>query len=279
MAVHAQCYSDLYQNNNMGFANLPQDWVLMTGSSVFGIGDENRAFCPYEQQLQDQRFLEPQKIMNSASDYHNLVLSSSNSRRNGMIGFQNLSSELERQRLEMDCFLHFQNEKLKAVLNEVTRRREVIMMQGYESKMKAIMEAKEQILNTATYRTIELQNCLLMAEKEAKDWEKKAIENEAMVTDLNRKLYQARERNYEDAESVCNGGGDHDHDDEDDDDDERETREKKMLVGKPLKGRILRREKKEIYLKRKGNQVQKGTATVTVDSGGINGGDCSAAVH
>lgn len=107
MAVHAQCYSDLYQNNNMGFANLPQDWVLMTGSSVFGIGDENRASCPYEQQ-QDQRFLEPQKIMNSASDYHNLVLSSSNSRRNGMIGFQNLSSELERQRLEMDCFLHFQ---------------------------------------------------------------------------------------------------------------------------------------------------------------------------
>ncbi|KAL7589780.1 probable BOI-related E3 ubiquitin-protein ligase 2 [Lactuca sativa] len=228
MAVHAQCYSDLYQNNNMGFANLPQDWVLMTGSSVFGIGDENRASCPYEQQ-QDQRFLEPQKIMNSASDYHNLVLSSSNSRRNGMIGFQNLSSELERQRLEMDCFLHFQNEKLKAVLNEETRRREVIMMQGYESKMKAIMEAKEQILNTATNRTIELQNCLLMAEKEAKDWEKKAIENEAMVTDLNRKLYQARERNHEDAESVCNGGGDHDHDDEDDDDDERETREKKMV--------------------------------------------------
>lgn len=34
-----------------------------------------------------------------------------------------------------------------------------------------------------------------------------------------------------------------------------------------------------IYLKRKGNQLQKGTATVTVDSGGINGGDCSAAVH
>lgn len=218
MAVQAQCYSDLYQNNSMGFANLPQDWVLMSGSSVFGIGDENRAYCSYEQQ-QDQRFLESPKIMNSASDYHNLVLSSSNSRRNPMIGFQNLSSELEKQRLEMDCFLHFQNEKLKALLHEETRRREIIMIQGYESKMKAIMEAKEQVLNTATNRTIELQNFLQMAEKEAREWEIKAVENEAMVTDLNRRLNQARERNHEDAESVCNGGGD--------DDDERE-REKKM---------------------------------------------------
>ncbi|GJX89199.1 hypothetical protein Tco_0341213 [Tanacetum coccineum] len=35
-------------------------------------------------------------------------MSSSNSRRNGTFGFQNLSFELERQGLEMDCFLHFQ---------------------------------------------------------------------------------------------------------------------------------------------------------------------------
>ncbi|KAL4575465.1 hypothetical protein LXL04_022309 [Taraxacum kok-saghyz] len=221
MAVQAQCYSDLYQNNSMGFANLPQDWVLMTGSSVFGIGDENRALCSYEQQ-QDQRLLES---MNSASDYHNLVMSSSNSRRNGMIGFQNLSSELERQRLEMDCFLHFQNEKLKAVLNEESRRRDLIMMQGYESKMKAIMEAKDDVLNTAANRTRELQNCLLMAEKDAKDWERKAIETEAMVTDLNRKLYEARERNNEDAESVCNGGNN-------DDEREREREKKKKMACK-----------------------------------------------
>ncbi|XP_024989939.1 probable BOI-related E3 ubiquitin-protein ligase 2 [Cynara cardunculus var. scolymus] len=232
MAVQAQLYSDYYQNNNnMGFANLPQDWVLMTGSSVFGIGDENRTLCSYEQP-QDQRFLESQKIMNSSaspsSPYHNLVSSSlvsssSYSRRNGMIGFQNLSSELERQRLEMGCFLHFQNEKLKAVLNEETRRREVILMQNYESKMKSIMDAKDDVLNTATNRTRELQNCLLMAEKEAKDWEKKAIENEAMVTDLNRKLNQARERKHEDAESVCNGG------DDDDDEEEERERQKKMV--------------------------------------------------
>ncbi|GJR98046.1 hypothetical protein Tco_0270220 [Tanacetum coccineum] len=37
-------------------------------------------------------------------------MSSSNSRRNGTFGFQNLSSELDRQGLEMDYFLHFQIE-------------------------------------------------------------------------------------------------------------------------------------------------------------------------
>ncbi|GKD81798.1 hypothetical protein Tco_1348637 [Tanacetum coccineum] len=40
--------------------------------------------------------------------FSNMPLGSSNSRRNGTFGFQNLSSELQRQGLEMDCFLHFQ---------------------------------------------------------------------------------------------------------------------------------------------------------------------------
>lgn len=215
MAVQAQLYSDYYQNNNMGgFSNLPQDFVFMSGSSGFGIGDE--------QQHQDQRFLDSQKIMNSssssASGYHYNLVSSSNSRR---IGFQNLSSELERQRLEMDCFLHFQNERLKAVLNEETRKREIILMQNYETKMKAIMDEKDEVINTATNRTIELQNYLLMAEKEAKNWQQKAIENEAMVTDLNKKLYQAKERKHDDAESICNGG--------EDEDDHEHQNEKKMV--------------------------------------------------
>lgn len=100
MAVQAQFLSDHFQsynyNNNIGFSNMPQDCVYMNGASVF------------EDQEQDQ------KIMNYGNDgyEHNLisscVVSSSNSRRNGMFGFQNLSSELERQGLEMDCFLHFQ---------------------------------------------------------------------------------------------------------------------------------------------------------------------------
>ncbi|KAI3816980.1 hypothetical protein L1987_10766 [Smallanthus sonchifolius] len=164
----------------MGFSNLPQDLVFMPASSVFGLGDEHQ---------QDQRFLDSQKMMNSTSDCHNLV-SSSNSRRFGMIGFQNLSSELERQRLEMDCFLHFQ----------------------------AIIHAKDEVLNTATIRTKELQNYLSMAEKEVTNWERKAMETEAMVTDLNKKLNQARVRRHEDAESVCNGGGGGD-----DDEKERQT--------------------------------------------------------
>ncbi|PWA64405.1 hypothetical protein CTI12_AA343980 [Artemisia annua] len=204
MAVQAQFSSDHFQNynynNNIGFSNMPQDCVYMNGASVF------------EDQEQDQ------KIMNYGNDGydHNLisscVVSSSNSRRNGMFGFQNLSSELERQGLEMDCFLHFQqNEKLKALLNEETRR-EAILMQTYESKMKAILDAKDEVLTTATNRTLELQNYLLMAEKETKNWEKQALANEAMVNNLNKTLNQlARNKKHEeDAESICNGGHDDD---------------------------------------------------------------------
>ncbi|KAI3816324.1 hypothetical protein L1987_16017 [Smallanthus sonchifolius] len=201
MAVQAQVYSDHNQDNNnkMRFSNLPQDWVLMPGSSVFQFGDEHKSLCFSYQQ--DQGF------MNFCSDYRNLV-SSSNSRRNGMIGFQDLSSELERQRLEMNCFLHFQNEKLKAILNEETRKGEAILMQNYESKMKNVIEAKDQALNTAKIRTKKLQNYLIMAYKEAKIWERKAMESEAMMTELNSVLKQARARTHEDAESICDGDGD-----------------------------------------------------------------------
>nr|XP_043613882.1 probable BOI-related E3 ubiquitin-protein ligase 2 [Erigeron canadensis] len=218
MAVQAQLYSDnFYQNNNnnnMGFSNLPQDWVLMSsGSSLF---DENKPFSSsfeYHHQQQDQRLLD----MNS-SDYL--------SRRNGNLGYQNLSSELERQRLEMDCFLHFQNEKLKAVLNEETRKREILLMQTYESKMMEIMDKKDEVLNRATNRTRELQNHLLIAEHEAKNWEKKAIESEAIVTDLSKKLSQIIERKHEDAESVCNGG---DNDNGNEDDQHEQQRQRRMV--------------------------------------------------
>ncbi|KAJ0847403.1 putative E3 ubiquitin-protein ligase BOI [Helianthus annuus] len=224
MAVQAQFFSDPpYQNfyynnnnNNMGFS---QDWPFMSG-----FGDHNNkpisssSLSQYQQQYQqqDQTFQDSQKIMNS---HHNLV-SSSISRMNG---FQGLSSELERQRLEMDYFLHFQNEKLKAVLNEETRKREMIMMHNYESKMKAILDTKEEALNTAKMRTKELQNYLSMAEKEANNWERKAMETEVMMTELHTKLKQARARSHEDAESVCGGGND-DHEEE-----EEQERQKRMV--------------------------------------------------
>nr|GFB47623.1 hypothetical protein [Tanacetum cinerariifolium] len=92
MAVQAQFFSDHYQNynynyNNMGFSNMP----YMNGASVF------------EDQQQDQRIMSYEDNLVSSC-----VVSSSNSTRNGIFGFQNLSSDLERQGLEMDCFLHFQ---------------------------------------------------------------------------------------------------------------------------------------------------------------------------
>ncbi|XP_076910943.1 E3 ubiquitin-protein ligase BOI-like [Bidens hawaiensis] len=200
MAVQAQLYSDHYQNinnninNNTPFSNLPQDCFFSPVSSVFGFGDEHN---------QDQSF-----IMNSGSGYQNNQLSSSNSRF-GMMnnGFQDLSSELEKQRLEMDYFLHFQNEKLKAILNEESRNREVMMMQSYESKMRSIMDAKDEVMNAAKMRRNELQNYLLMAEQEVDNWERKAMETEVMVTELHTKVKQAKARRHEDAESICHNGG------------------------------------------------------------------------
>lgn len=109
-------------------------------------------------------------------------------------------------------------------MNEETRKREMIMMQNYEMKMKGIINAKDEALNSARNRATELQNYLTMAEKEAENWEKKAMETEAMVIELNTKINQAKARRHEDAESVCNGDNDHD-------DDERQ-KQRRMMVCK-----------------------------------------------
>lgn len=82
-------------------------------------------------------------------------------------------------------------------------------MYNYETKMKSLMEAKDEAITTATNRTTELENYLKMAEKESKNWEKKAIENEAIVTELTKKINQVKSRKHEDAESVYNVGFDH----------------------------------------------------------------------
>lgn len=90
------------------------------------------------------------------------------------------------------------------------------MLQRYESKLNDLVMQRDDDLTSATSRTMELQNCLVRAEMEAREWQKKAIENEALVLDLNKKLSQMREKVKEDyywlqsanngaqdAESVC----------------------------------------------------------------------------
>ncbi|KAL3514793.1 hypothetical protein ACH5RR_027510 [Cinchona calisaya] len=121
-----------------------------------------------------------------------------------------LASELAKQRLEMDWLLQLESERLMTVVQEKTRQ-QAVLLQRYESKIMNLMRQKDKDLEIARNRTMELQSFLVRAEVEAQEWQKKAMDSEAMVIGLNNSLEQVREGKVfifteggaHDAESVC----------------------------------------------------------------------------
>ncbi|KAK6131307.1 hypothetical protein DH2020_034957 [Rehmannia glutinosa] len=105
---------------------------------------------------------------------------------------QSLSSELEKQRLEMDWFLQMENKRLRRSILEEETRQKALLMRKYESRIKILMLQKDEELAFARNKTRELQDFLTRAEMEAKAWEKKATEKEAIVSDLNNRLNQVK---------------------------------------------------------------------------------------
>ncbi|KZV20127.1 SBP family protein [Dorcoceras hygrometricum] len=112
---------------------------------------------------------------------------------------QCLSSEAERQNLEMNWFLQLENQNLRSLVQEATRKQAAVLHKHYESRIKFIMQQKDEQLSNSRNKAIELQDFLRRAEMEAKAWEAKATEKEAAVSDLNNKLKQFRLKEY----SLC----------------------------------------------------------------------------
>lgn len=104
-----------------------------------------------------------------------------------------------------------QNQKLRKMVMEEQSRQQSILLQGYESRISGLLRQRDADLAIARNKTRELQDLLIGAEVEAKLWEKKAMENEAIVSELSNRLSQVRERDAalfsnssaQDAESFC----------------------------------------------------------------------------
>ncbi|XP_073128856.1 probable BOI-related E3 ubiquitin-protein ligase 3 [Henckelia pumila] len=105
---------------------------------------------------------------------------------------QCLSSEAERQNLEMNWFLHLENQNLRSLMQDATRKQAIVLHKHYESRIKFIMQQKDEQLSNARNKAMELQELLRRAEMEAKAWETKATEREAIVSDLDNKLKRFR---------------------------------------------------------------------------------------
>lgn len=162
---------------------------------------------------------------------------------------QSLSDQLETQRLEIDWLLHVQVrnrvqsvflflfvssfrvsvyggdlyflalcslkqlEKMRFALQEQRKQQVALLLNRLESKTMALMRQKEEDLERARKKLMELEDWLRNREMENQRWQRVATENEAMVQYLNKKLEQVRETHIllgngaEDAESYGGGSG------------------------------------------------------------------------
>ncbi|CDP07370.1 unnamed protein product [Coffea canephora] len=161
------------------------DWLV---NSILGLDDD--AYFQDQPQHLDHHQLVDQSIINQEKDCEI---------PQSMACSESLASELAKQRLEMDWLLQLENQRLRTVVQEKGRQ-QAVLLQRYESKIVNLMHQKEKDLEIARNRTMELQNLLIRAEVEAHEWQRKAMDNEAMVIGLNNRLEVVRAL---DVESVC----------------------------------------------------------------------------
>ncbi|KAG8377951.1 hypothetical protein BUALT_Bualt08G0087200 [Buddleja alternifolia] len=192
MAVEAEniCFE------NMGFTT-PYATIC---SSFWNIED---GFC-----FQELQPLDHQTKIDQLHPYVNMASSSSSTSSFSCCPslpleiVQSLSSDLDKQRLEMDWFLHLESKRLRRSILQEEARQQAVLLQIYESRIKTLMLQKDEELIVARSKTRDLEGLLNSAEMEAKSWEKKARESEAIVVDLNNRLNRVAQGN-DDAASFC----------------------------------------------------------------------------
>ncbi|GMI88063.1 hypothetical protein like AT4G35070 [Hibiscus trionum] len=195
MAVQAQLYSD---NINIGFP-LSASFDLIDNGCGVGAGFNQYGLSV--QQLSNVQQLQFQYLQNQQQGNQNLE---------SLMFSQNMVSQVEKQRNEIDRFIKSQNERLRLLLQEQRKQQFAVLAKKMESRACVLLNQKDQEIAKATNRTTELQNLLGRLEMENQAWQRVAHENEAMVFSLNNRLQQLREQascrfnnGVDDAESCC----------------------------------------------------------------------------
>ncbi|XP_050364180.1 probable BOI-related E3 ubiquitin-protein ligase 3 isoform X2 [Argentina anserina] len=118
-----------------------------------------------------------------------------------------IAAEEAKQRQEIDDYLRLQNERLRLMLQEHSKRQVALLLKKVECRTELVMKQKNEEIAQAVKKRMELEDFLRKLEAENHAWQRAAQENVATVMSLNNTLEQFRERAtrgvMEDAESCC----------------------------------------------------------------------------
>ncbi|PPD77479.1 hypothetical protein GOBAR_DD25591 [Gossypium barbadense] len=97
-------------------------------------------------------------------------------------------------RHEIDQFIISQNERLRLLLEQQRNQQITMFLNKIESRALILLNQKDEEIQKAKNKLIELQNLLKKLEMDNQGWKKVAYEKEAMAMCLNNKLEVLKDR-------------------------------------------------------------------------------------
>ncbi|GER42341.1 SBP (S-ribonuclease binding protein) family protein [Striga asiatica] len=187
MAIQAQMYSGFGFGGSQGY--------LMDNSCALN-------FTPQQQKLQDE-----QQSMQRVPPPPFMSRYNMDDQLSGAF-YQTVCAQFDNQRNEIELFISSQNGRLRMAVQEQRRQQTTQFMKKYESKIQNIIRQKDEEIEKAGKRTVELQDYLRRMEIERQTWQRAARESEAAAASLSSTINRLREETPAggaagDAESCC----------------------------------------------------------------------------
>ncbi|KAK7312261.1 hypothetical protein VNO77_36011 [Canavalia gladiata] len=193
MAIQAQLYAT---NAFSPFCN--------NGYSAAGLIDSH--FNSHQQQQSEQHLRELYNGSQAPVDDPNLGVNDSKPFNSSIF-----AGQIEKQCVEIDQYIRFQNEELRYTLQEHGKQQLGALVKRLESYSVDILKVKDEEIAQTAKKRIELEEYLNNLEAENRKWRRVAREKETMALTLYKTLEEMREgvyySNYKvvanDAESFC----------------------------------------------------------------------------
>ncbi|KAF8020553.1 hypothetical protein BT93_G1089 [Corymbia citriodora subsp. variegata] len=120
---------------------------------------------------------------------------------------QSIPFQLDPHGQEIDHLLRLQNERLRWLVHEQSKRQIESMMRKIELRVQILLRQKDEEIAQAARKAAELEELLRRLEAEGQEWQRVARENEAMAVSLSNALEQLKDSACCRTSSSCSSNG------------------------------------------------------------------------
>lgn len=120
---------------------------------------------------------------------------------------QSLPFQLDPHGQEIDHLLRLQNERLRWLVHEQSKRQIESMTRKIELRVQILLRQKDEEIAQAARKAADLEELLRKLEAEGQEWQRVARENEAMATSMSNALEQLKDSACCRTSSSCSSNG------------------------------------------------------------------------